>query len=121
MEFTEVEVERVAIALEDLGGKMDGFCFALALQQLCEERLLISLLLVLQGLLHLEPSLLVLPTPADLHRDALVRKVVLLFAKTKSYPEGCEAVLQILTSERPHLLEAVHVNDLFVIEQPCLH
>ncbi len=67
VEFTEVEVERVAIALEHLGGEVDGFHFALTLQQLCEERLLISLLLVLQGLLNLEPSLLVLPAPADLH------------------------------------------------------
>ena len=61
-----VAVERGFSGVEQLM-LHNGFRFAHALQQLCEERLLISLLLVLQRLLHLEPSLLVLPAPADLH------------------------------------------------------
>jgi hypothetical protein len=44
VELAEVEVERVAVALEDFRAEVDG---ALALHQLRKEGLLISLLLVL--------------------------------------------------------------------------
>jgi hypothetical protein len=47
VELAEVEVEGVAVALEDLGGEVHGALLALPLHQLSEERLLIPLLLVL--------------------------------------------------------------------------
>lgn len=47
MELTEVEVEGVAVALEDFGGEVNCILLALVIYQLCEKRLLVSLLLVL--------------------------------------------------------------------------